>query len=256
MNTSASGKGKARLADAVVEAIRAEVTQGLLAPGAQLPTEPVLMERFGVSRTVIREAFAELRASGLVYPTQGKGVFVADRLPVAPSMLSADEKRSIPRTIEMLEFRCGIEVEAAGLAAVRRSNAQDFEISQKNWAMRQAALAANRTADADFEFHLAIARASNNAFFVDALKQFGPSAIPRSTLPSLTEMQSADYLQTILAEHGAIAEAVSRQDAAAARSAMRTHLENSQKRYRAVALAVHAEPAATLPALTPAAALE
>ncbi|WP_445679580.1 FadR/GntR family transcriptional regulator [Radicibacter daui] len=242
MNAPASTKGKARLADGVVEAIRAEVTQGVLAPGSQLPTEPVLMERFGVSRTVIREAFAELRAAGLVYPAQGKGVFVAERLPPASSMLSADEKRSIPRTIEMLEFRCGIEVEAAGLAAARRSSAQDYEISEKNFEMRQVALAARGTAEADFEFHMAIARASNNAFFVDALSRFGPSAIPRSTLPSLTEVQSADYLQTILAEHGAIADAISRQDVEAARSAMRTHLENSQKRYRAVALAVHAGP--------------
>lgn len=231
-------KTKTRLAQSVIEKIRADVEAGVRPLGSQLPTEPKLMEAFGVSRTVIREALAELRAAGIVNPVQGKGVFVAEELPNTLLSLSADERRSIPRTIELIEFRTAIEVEAAGLAATRRSNSQDYEILSKNALMRKYIHDEDRTSQVDFEFHMAIAIASNNSYFTKALSEFGPSAIPRASLPNLTEARSQSYLETIQAEHDRIVEAIAEQDAEAARSAMRAHLENAQARYRRLALAL------------------
>src|SRR5918993_5154953 len=67
-----------RLAQAVVNQLRSQIESGVLAAGDQLPTEPQLEAQFGVSRTVVREAIADLRASGYVRSIQGKGVFVHD----------------------------------------------------------------------------------------------------------------------------------------------------------------------------------
>lgn len=235
-------KNKTRLAETVINAIRADILSGKLAKSAQLPTEPRLMEMFGVSRTVVREALAELRAAGMVRAIQGKGVFVADQLPNTLLSLSMDERRSIPRTIELLEFRTGVEVEAAGLAALRRTNAQEYDIMMKSRIMQQNINEEDSTYKADFDFHMAIAKASNNAFFVDTLSQFGPTAIPRANLPNLTESRTQSYLKSIQDAHELIATAISEQNPDAARTAMRAHLEKSQARYRALALAIDATP--------------
>src|SRR3546814_4923658 len=56
--------------------LRSRIEGGMYAPGDKLPTEQVLVEKFGFSRTVIREAVATLRADGLLESRQGAGVFV------------------------------------------------------------------------------------------------------------------------------------------------------------------------------------
>lgn len=58
------------------EALRAEIERRELAPGDRLPTEAELEERYGVSRSTIRQAVGDLEAEGLVRRVQGKGTFV------------------------------------------------------------------------------------------------------------------------------------------------------------------------------------
>ncbi|HEV2122437.1 MAG TPA: GntR family transcriptional regulator [Chloroflexota bacterium] len=60
----------------ILEALRREILDGVLQPGDQMPTEPELMERFGVSRITVRQALAELVHQGLLYRRSGKGTFV------------------------------------------------------------------------------------------------------------------------------------------------------------------------------------
>src|SRR5262249_60635175 len=77
------GPAKNRTAE-VVERLAAEIASGRLAPGAQLPTEQEMTAALGVSRTVVREAVAVLRAEGLVETRQGVGAFVVRRVPRRP----------------------------------------------------------------------------------------------------------------------------------------------------------------------------
>ncbi|MBP2550994.1 DNA-binding FadR family transcriptional regulator [Neorhizobium galegae] len=229
---------KARLAEAVIAQLRLDIADGRLAAGAQLPTEPGLIERFGVSRTVIREALAELRAAGLIKAEQGRGVFVCDAAPGNEPFLSPEDQGSIPKTLEMLELRVGIETESAALAAVRRSSAQEFEIRASNDEMADLVAAKASASQADYDFHLAIARATNNSFYVNAMVRFGLAAIPRANLPNLASSHSEAYLGQVVEEHARIADAISAQEPEAARAAMRRHLEGSQERYRAIARAL------------------
>lgn len=221
-----------RLAQALVEQFRHKIENGDLPVGAKLPTEPQLEAQFSVSRTVVREAIAELRSAGLVTPVQGKGMFVSEDLPHTGIILTPIEIQSIPQTLEMLEFRIAIETEAAAVAAYRRSAKQEDAIRNANQEMERLIEADAPTVAADLAFHMAISEATNNLYFADALKQFGQRAIPRSQFPTLPSATDRQYLLGVLNEHQVIVDAIADQDPEAARQAMRDHLIGSQKRYR------------------------
>ena len=69
---------RGNLAEQVVARLSADIRGGRLAPGARLPTEQALTSSLGVSRTVVREAVAALRADGLVVTRRGSGAYVAE----------------------------------------------------------------------------------------------------------------------------------------------------------------------------------
>lgn len=225
-----------RLAQTVIDELKKQIESGALEVGGRLPTEPQLEAQFEVSRTVVREAIAELRAAGLVTPVQGKGMFVTDSLnPGTLRPLTATEVQSIPQTLEMIEFRIAVETEAAAIAAYRRSAQQESDIRTANQLLTAKIDAGEPTIEADFAFHEAIAKAANNPHFVDALHRFGSRSIPRSQFPTLPDAESREYLEKVLGEHERILDAISEQDPDAARHAMREHLTGSQKRYRRLA---------------------
>src|SRR5436305_3000715 len=101
----------------IAERIAAEIAQAKLAPGAKLPTEQEMVAAMGVSRTVVREAVAALRAQGLVVTRQGSGAFVAPDMQSRPFRLAFDGPPSIAEVLDVMELRAGVEVEAAALAA-------------------------------------------------------------------------------------------------------------------------------------------
>lgn len=224
-----------RLAQNVIDELRRRIASGALPVGSQLPTEPQLEQQFEVSRTVVREAIAELRAAGLVTPIQGKGIFVAEQTRTASIDLTPGEIQSIPQTLEMLEFRMAIETEAAAIAAYRRSAEQENSIRAAHMDMARRVEQQELTTDADFAFHVAIGAATNNRYFIDGLNRFGSRSIPRSQFPTLPSANDPAYLAGVVAEHERILDAISDQDPEAARSAMREHLLGSQKRYRRLA---------------------
>ncbi len=227
--------GRQRLAQQVIDELRRQIEAGRLKEGDQLPTEPQLEASFGVSRTVVREAIADLRSAGYVRPIQGKGVFVSDPKASRRFTLTPVEIRSIPETLELLEFRLATESEAAAIAAYRRTAQQEATIAAANRKMAQLIEEGKPTVDADFEFHMAIAAATNNRFYLDIMRQFGPRAIPRSQFTTLPEAADKAYLLSVHAEHVEILAAIADQDPERARQAMRNHIIASQRRYRRLA---------------------
>lgn len=220
----------------VVETIASAIENGDYAAGDRLPTEPVLVERFGVSRTVIREAIAALRADGLVESRHGSGVFVLGPKQPPPLELFSGTTDRISDLIEELEIRIGVEVEAAGLAALRSSPAQEANIqAQVDW-FAELVERGEPTDEADFQFHLAIAAATNNSRFRVFLEQVGRKLIPRvkfkSALGGIDPLPNRDA--TLLAEHTEVAEAIWARDPERARDAMRKHLQGGIRRYRAL----------------------
>jgi DNA-binding FadR family transcriptional regulator len=235
------------LREVVIETLRKQIIDGDYAPGDQLPTEPVLVARFGYSRTVIREALAALRADRLIDSRHGVGVFVlGPTRPSAELEVFSQATDKISDIIEELELRIGIEVEAAGLAALRSSPAQEAEIQSLVDEFKILVDRGESTDEADFRFHMAIARATNNGRFHAFLEHVGKRIIPRvkfrSVMGGIDPLPNRDHI--LLKEHEEVAEAISARDAEQARDAMRRHLQGGIKRYRALMRSRSSEPAA------------
>ncbi|RWP43235.1 MAG: FadR family transcriptional regulator [Mesorhizobium sp.] len=225
---------KPKLSEIVVAAIRKQLQAGEIQPGQKLPTEGRLTETFGVSRTVIREALAKLAADGLVEPRQGAGVFVTEHISTMFGTLAADIGNKDSIALNVLEVRLAIEIESAGLAAIRRNAAQEAAIQEAFFEFERLLLNSEPTGPADLAFHRAIASATNNPFYVEMLDVLGRRAIPCDvTSPWSTELAQSDaYQRGLQDEHLVILNAITSGDAESAREAMRAHLSASQQRYR------------------------
>jgi GntR family transcriptional repressor for pyruvate dehydrogenase complex len=221
----------------IAERIADEITSAKLAPGAKLPTEQEMVAAMGVSRTVVREAVAALRAEGLVVTRQGAGAFVAPDVERRPFRLALDGLPSIAKVLEIMELRASVEVEAAGLAASRGSTAARRRVGRALAAIDAALERGESAIDEDFAFHRVIAAATGNPQFPHFLEYLGRFIIPRQSIQVAAHRPEGQraYLETFQREHVAIFTAISAGDAAAARQAMRQHLGNSQARYRRLA---------------------
>src|SRR5262252_1501774 len=196
------------LAHALVERLSAEIVSGRLAPGAQLPTEQELIATSGVSRTVVREAIAALRAEGLVVTRQGAGAFVAERAR-RPFRIDPAALGSLREVLAIMELRTGIEVEAAGLAAERAGLGDVRRIAAAYQAIEQAIKRGESAIDQDFAFHRSIAEATGNPQFSRFLEYLGRFIIPRQTIRVATGATArAGYLRTLQKEHLAILQAI------------------------------------------------
>jgi GntR family transcriptional regulator, transcriptional repressor for pyruvate dehydrogenase complex len=233
MDGQVRSMGKGTLVERVGELLRESILSGSLVPGEKLPSESQLIEAYGVSRTVIREAVAALRSDGLVEARQGAGVFVIEWQNQPNSPRISIDRSKLSSVLELLEIRTPLEIEAAGLAAIRRSPAQEEEILFCYATLVRRTELNQPIRDADFALHLAIADATNNPRFREFLETHGQSVIPKSEI--VTDSQSdaeRAYHAQLNREHQNIVLAISRGDEDAAREAMRQHLKGSQARHR------------------------
>lgn len=225
------------LAHELVERMTSDITSGKLAPGEQLPTEQALIAATGVSRTVVREAVAALRAEGLVVTRQGVGAFVADKAR-RPFRIDLDERRTLREMLQVMELRTGIEIEAAGLAAERGTAADRKRMEAAYDAIQSAIKRGESGVDEDFAFHGSIAAAADNPQFLRFLEYLGRVIIPRQSLNASATRSPATqkaYLERIQKEHRDILDAIRASDVPRARAAMRRHMLNSRSRYQKMA---------------------
>lgn len=222
------------LAAGLVDELTMRIRDGRLGVGERLPTEAAIVNEFGVSRTVVREALSKLQAAHLVETRHGIGSFVIGSGERDSFRFSLDQLATLREVIGVLEFRIGIEVEAAGLAALRRS---DESLKVMRESLVEFALAIDNNTDsvsADFLLHSEIARATQNTLFVDLMAYLGSMLIPRRRIDTaiVTGEDRRDYLRRVHGEHESIVNAIANNDSEAARAAMRTHLSNSRDRLR------------------------
>lgn len=223
------------LVSQVSEALRREIESGAFQPGERLPSEAALTQVHLVSRTVIREAIAILRSDGLVETRKGAGVFALD-----PAQRRRDTPFSelntgrISEAIELLEMRSAFEIRSASLAAVRRSNAQLDAIVRNHEEVGACIARGAPTREADFQFHFAIAEATQNTRFPQFLTLIRDGIMPIAQLSETAGQQKAAPNPYLQQEHGAIVGAIMDGDAAAAEAAMKLHLDGSLRRYHEI----------------------
>lgn len=196
-----------------------------LKPGDRLPSERELCEQFGLSRTVIREAIKILAERGLLSIQAGRGNFVS-RLSV--ESLSEAVNRFLRFSNEthedLLEVRELLEVKIAELAASRALTEDCRQLELALEAMEQAQNDTNLFLAADSSFHAALAQATRSGVFIALINSF---------VGFLHDVRligfSVDAYKRGPEEHRRIFEAVCQKNPAAAREAMREHLQNVRR---------------------------
>jgi GntR family transcriptional repressor for pyruvate dehydrogenase complex len=217
-----SAKRPPRLPQVVAERLQRDLLEQGLRPGDRLPTEPQLAERYGVSRTVVREAGRILDQRGLVDIRPGRGMVVAqpDGSAVAQHyslMLSM----STTTFHQLMQTRLTIEVEVAALAAEHRTD-DDLAAIERSLAWSEQHPGDYRIClEEDLRFHELVTRASKNPFFSWFMD-------PVNTCLRESYKDEQAYLASLpstFAEHRAIFDAITAADPDAARQASREHLQ-------------------------------
>ena len=218
------------LAQRVVAGLKDKILAGELPPGRKLPSETELVDEFGVSRTVVREAVTRLRAEGLIETFHGRGSFVLTVPEPTPFTVESATIRTHRDVLDMLDFRIGIECEAAVLAAARIDGSGRAAIQA---ALEAFVVAAPEAAvEADFLFHRAVAAVSGNRFYLELLDSLGPMMImlARTRLGDAHSLTDAGHVDRVRREHDDVAAAVMAGDPDTAKAAMRVHLGNTRRR--------------------------
>jgi GntR family transcriptional repressor for pyruvate dehydrogenase complex len=219
----------AYLPDQVANVIAAEIRAGGPAAGEKLPTEAALVQRFAVSRTVIREAVSRLKSLGLVESRQGSGLYVRDA-GFSPLHFDARSVVSLQAVLQMVEVRRALETEVAGLAAQRRSAADVRRIRAAFQALDAAVQAGGDGVEEDVKFHRAIAEAAGNPFLIGTLEYLGQFLQGATRVTRANEARRKDFERQVRDEHTGILRAIEAGDAAAARRAAARHMNHAASR--------------------------
>jgi GntR family transcriptional repressor for pyruvate dehydrogenase complex len=199
--------------DYVLGDLRSAIDSGVIHIGERLPSEAALAARYSVSRSVVREVLRACEALGLTVTRGGKGTFVV-------ATRASDLMFEGYSAAHLMEARPGIEIPAAGLAALRRTESQLETLQElvERMAEETDDLVWTRL---DASFHLAIAQASGNPVFADVLATIASALGSQSGLLNLQLSRRGPSM----AEHRTIAAAIARGSAIEAEDAMRYHLE-------------------------------
>jgi GntR family transcriptional repressor for pyruvate dehydrogenase complex len=202
----------------VVDSIKDAISRGEFAYGGALPPERALIERFGVSRSSLREAFSVLELLGLIESHPGSGRFVRSPHALAGAPAVPLEEASV---LELMEARRILDPAIASEAARRASPSDMTKIRRTLSAARESLDDITARAESDFEFHLAMAEATQNFIFVNIVRM-------EFNLIMATHKQIYGNLEdkgAFVAEHEELCEAITMHDAERASGAASLHID-------------------------------
>jgi GntR family transcriptional repressor for pyruvate dehydrogenase complex len=215
------------LADQAAESIRNYIVTHELKPGAMLPSANILATQLGVSRSVIREALKDLVGQNAIEIINGKGAIVKavdsqDLTTFFQRALGFDHKA----IHELLEVRQGLEVQAARLAAVRRTVADlealsDIVVHMQDHFQDVEAYTAN-----DLEFHLGVAAATGNTMMIHIVESLRDATWDSMHRWHGKQRTAEEYAQ-VQQLHIAIMHAIREADPEAAAHAMSRHFDEA-----------------------------
>ena len=230
----------ARFASVVAEELANRIISGALATGQVLPTEPVLGEEFGFSRTVIREAVKMLDERGLVRVEQGRGTTVQPRdswnlLDPVVIGIALEYDRDLSLIDSLVAVRRVLEREMARAAAPRMTDAELAALAESIERMEAAYEDYELFRAADQAFHATVMRASGNEVGLTVVR-----AIHRHggvTPPLASAASSREILERTVVEHRCIHQAFAAGDGELAADLISQHIERAwSERKRSLAL--------------------
>jgi GntR family transcriptional repressor for pyruvate dehydrogenase complex len=212
-----------RLYEQIVQQIEESIVKGDLKTGDQLPAERDLAQRFGVSRTAVREAVKALREKGLVEAYSGRGTFITDgtRQAVRQSLDLMSRMGQQEGSRHLAEVRAILEPEIAALAALRIQEPELATMREAVGVMDKAGQDPDAYIEADLDFHLALAEGASNPLILSLID----SIVGLLRQQRLRIFKVSGGPERGQAHHKKILDAIERRDAEKAREAMRSHLE-------------------------------
>ena len=209
--------------------ILTRIIEGEYKEGERLPTEHMLAERFATSRPTVREALAQLRADGIIATRHGSGTTVMRR--PDPDVRRFAPLETLSDIRRCYEYRVVVESGAASLAA-QKAEDDDIAAIRREWDNLQTIIETSGIgAKDDFAFHMAVARASKNQFFITALSGIQEQMVFSMNLSrNLSLVKSIERQRLVQQEHLEVLEAIQARDAERASTAMRAHLERAVNR--------------------------
>jgi GntR family transcriptional repressor for pyruvate dehydrogenase complex len=211
-----------RLYEQIVQQIEDSIVKGDLKAGDQLPAERDLAQRFGVSRTAVREAVKALREKGLVEAYSGRGTFITDGTTQAVRQ-SFDLMAKIGQpegSTHLAELRAILEPEIAAMAAARIQEPELATMREAVAAMDRAGKNPETYIEADLDFHLALAEGAANPLILSLLDSI--VGLLRQQRLRIFRVPGGPERGQI--HHKRILDAIERRDADGARETMRAHL--------------------------------
>ncbi|MFG2222341.1 FadR/GntR family transcriptional regulator [Streptomyces sp. NPDC048644] len=211
------------LVEQAAQRLRDHIADGHWPVGTKLPGETTLAKTLGVGRSTVREAVRALAGAGLLQPRQGAGVFVIATEPAEdwPTRL----RRAA--VADVYEVRAMVEVQAARLAAARRTDADATALRSALEARRTAAGGPDNAAfvDADIALHATVVDAAHNPVLTDLFTEFAPAL--RQGLIDLVDLLGLrdDDPQHGDTHHAELVDAVIRGDADGASRALEIELD-------------------------------
>jgi DNA-binding FadR family transcriptional regulator len=217
------------LADRIYSDILNSIIEGEFKEGDRLLTEHALAERFSTSRPTVREALARLRADGIIVTRRGSGTTVGRR--PDPDVRRFAPLETLSDIRRCYEFRVVTEAGAAALAA-RHADDSDIAAIQAAWdELERVVETQGIGAKDDFAFHIAIARASKNQFFITVMTFIEEQVVFSMNLSrNLSLVKTLERQRLVQAEHFEVLEAIRAHDSERAGRAMKAHLENALDR--------------------------
>jgi len=218
------------LSETVAQQLLTQIDKGTFARGGKLPTEAVLAQEFGVSRTVIREAISRLKNEGVVEPRQGSGVYVSAHGAIRPLRIDYAEAMEGGSVLQILALRRAIEAEVAAEAAMHRTDADMMAIDAALRKIDEAVAEGRDGVAEDVAFHRAIASVTGNPYFLKTLTFLNQYLEAGTVVTRRNEALREDFSRQVRDEHAAIVAAIRAGDPMAARNAAQTHMYNAARR--------------------------
>ncbi|WP_101697561.1 FadR/GntR family transcriptional regulator [Clostridium minihomine] len=220
---------KTNISEQVFNQLKQQLLDGTWTPGQKLPSENELCAAFGVSRITVRQALQKLTVLGLLETRLGEGSFVREFTPghymneMIPAMyLGASSVE------EIFEFRVIMEVEVAGIAARKATDADIERLSQSLKRMTDIRGDINAYTKEDFHFHMILAEISGNSLVIHLM----------GLLTDVLEAAIQNVTRTIgedsgLKYHNLLLEAIKIHNYDMAKTVMREHVEIALKNFKA-----------------------
>jgi DNA-binding FadR family transcriptional regulator len=214
-----------RIAEQIVQLIR----RGEYRPGDRLPPERDLARQLKVSRPSVREALIALEVEGYVEVRVGSGVYVTQRRPAAGRVHSAHGDAG---PFELIAARRLLESECAALAARLASPAQVRRMKAALAAMDRDRRHDVMPVESDRRFHLEVADASGNSALALTVRTLWEQRAGPLFVTLEHHFDTPDLWKAAIDEHSAVMTAIEQHDPAAARAAMRRHMDMAAKRFQ------------------------